>query len=56
MRAARNVGRLLAIGGNEDPDEDDMCILPRFVEMCGGYRCGEESEAQRHAKQAGYPF
>ncbi|HEU0014444.1 MAG TPA: cyanophycinase [Longimicrobium sp.] len=29
-------GRLLVIGGAEDPDEDDLCILPRFVEMAGG--------------------
>lgn len=29
-------GHLLVIGGAEDPDEDDMRILPRFVELCGG--------------------
>jgi cyanophycinase len=28
--------RLLVIGGAEDPDEDDMRILPRLVEMAGG--------------------
>jgi cyanophycinase len=32
----RKIGRLLVIGGNEDKDEDNMVILPRFVEMCGG--------------------
>src|SRR5947208_15961008 len=29
-------GRILAIGGGEDPDEDHMEILPYFVRMCGG--------------------
>lgn len=29
-------GRLLVIGGAEDPDEDDMTILPRLVKMAGG--------------------
>lgn len=28
--------RLLVIGGAEDPDEDDMTILPHLVEMAGG--------------------
>jgi cyanophycinase len=28
--------RLLVIGGAEDPDEDDMTILPKLVEMAGG--------------------
>jgi cyanophycinase len=28
--------RLLVIGGAEDPDEDDMHVLPRLVEMAGG--------------------
>lgn len=28
--------RLFVIGGNEDPDKDDMLILPRFVELAGG--------------------
>jgi cyanophycinase len=32
----REIGRLLAIGGNEDKDEDSMTILPHFVKMCGG--------------------
>jgi cyanophycinase len=44
----RNVGRMLVIGGAEDPDEDDMTILPYFVKMCGGKRarivvCGTPS-------------
>lgn len=29
-------GHLLVIGGAEDPDENDMRILPRLVEMAGG--------------------
>ena len=29
-------GRLLVIGGAEDPDEEDMRILPHLVEMAGG--------------------
>src|SRR5436309_4073325 len=29
-------GRILAIGGGEDPDEEHMEILPYFVRMCGG--------------------
>lgn len=29
-------GRLLVIGGNEDPDEEHMRILPHLVEMAGG--------------------
>jgi cyanophycinase len=32
----RRIGRLLVIGGAEDPDEDDMRILPHLVEMAGG--------------------
>lgn len=45
----RKLGRLLVIGGAEDPDEDNMVILPRFVELCGGSRarivvCGSSSE------------
>lgn len=28
--------RLLVIGGAEDPDEEDMAILPHLVEMAGG--------------------
>jgi cyanophycinase len=46
----RLLGRLLVIGGAEDPDEDDMRILPHFVKMCGGKRarlivCGASSES-----------
>jgi cyanophycinase len=42
-------GRILAIGGAEDPDEDHMEILPYFVRMCGGSEariivCGAPSE------------
>jgi cyanophycinase len=45
----RLLGRLLIIGGAEDPDEDHMRILPHFVEMCGGKDarlvvCGAPSE------------
>lgn len=29
-------GRLLVIGGAEDPDEDDMLILPHVVKLAGG--------------------
>jgi cyanophycinase len=31
-----SAGRLLLIGGNEDPDEDRMEILPHLVRMSGG--------------------
>lgn len=49
FKDARNIGRLLVIGGAEDPDEDDMTILPHFVEMAGGKSahivvCGAPSE------------
>ncbi|HEX5727398.1 MAG TPA: cyanophycinase [Longimicrobiaceae bacterium] len=42
-------GRLLVIGGAEDPDEDDLCILPHLVEIAGGKRarivvCSSPSE------------
>lgn len=45
----RKLGRLLVIGGAEDPDEKDMTILPRLVEMAGGKRarvivCSSPSE------------
>jgi cyanophycinase len=45
----RNIGRMLLIGGNEDPDEDHMRVLPHFVKMCGGKRarivvCGTPSK------------
>src|SRR5436305_15194068 len=44
----KKVGRLLVIGGAEDPDEENMTILPHFVKMCGGKRarlvvCGSPS-------------
>lgn len=38
MTKSRKMGRLLVIGGAEDPDEDRMRILPRLVEMAGGKR------------------
>lgn len=43
-------GRLLVIGGAEDPDEEKMRILPRLVEMAGGKRariivCSSPSES-----------
>ena len=46
--AARRA-RLLVIGGAEDPDEDDMTILPHLVEMAGGKKariviCSSPSE------------
>ncbi|HEV2149595.1 MAG TPA: cyanophycinase [Longimicrobiaceae bacterium] len=42
-------GRLLVIGGAEDPDESHMCILPHLVEMAGGKKarivvCSSPSE------------
>lgn len=45
----RNIGRLLVVGGAEDPDDDNMKILPHFVKMCGGKRarivvCGTSSK------------
>jgi cyanophycinase len=30
------MGRLLVIGGAEDPNEKDLCILPHLVKMAGG--------------------
>lgn len=52
----RNVGKLLLIGGAEDPDEDDMHILPHFVEMAGGKKavivvCGAPSENPDRAER-----
>lgn len=35
---SRTAGRLLAIGGAEDPDEKDLKILTHFVKLCGGKR------------------
>lgn len=34
----RTVGRLLVIGGHEDPDPDNLRILPHLVKMAGGKR------------------
>lgn len=36
--ARRRTGRLLVIGGAEDPNEGEMRILPHLVEMAGGKR------------------
>jgi cyanophycinase len=35
---ARGRGTLLIIGGAEDPDDDNLNILPRLVELAGGKR------------------
>jgi cyanophycinase len=56
MADERNVGRLLAIGGAEDPDEDHMQILPYFVEMCGKRSariivCGAPSEKPKEKER-----
>jgi cyanophycinase len=45
-------GRLLVIGGAEDPDEDDMTILPHMVKMAGGksariFVCSSPSESPK---------
>ena len=45
----QRAGRLLVIGGAEDPDEEKMRILPRLVEMAGGKKariivCSSPSE------------
>jgi cyanophycinase len=50
--ARSQIGKLFVIGGAEDPDEDDMKILPRFLELCGGKRarivvCGAPSETPK---------
>jgi cyanophycinase len=46
------MGRLLVIGGAEDPDEKHMCILPHLVKMAGGRKarvlvCSSPSENPR---------
>src|SRR4051812_37327818 len=56
MADERNVGRLLAIGGGEEPDEDHMQILPYFVEMCGKRSariivCGASSEKPKEKER-----
>lgn len=53
---SRDVGRLLVIGGAEDPDESNMTILPHFVAMCGGAKarivvCGAPSENPRQKER-----
>jgi cyanophycinase len=45
-------GRLLVIGGAEDPDENDMTILPHMVNMAGGksariFVCSSPSESPK---------
>jgi cyanophycinase len=45
----RRIGRLLVIGGAEDPDEKNLCILPHLVKMAGGKKarvmvCSSPSE------------
>jgi cyanophycinase len=50
-------GRLLVIGGAEDPDEDDMTILPRLVKMAGGRKariivCSSPSEEPEEKVEA----
>jgi cyanophycinase len=52
MKKTKRLGRILAIGGAEDPDEKSMTILPHFVKMCGGRRarivvCGAPSKRPR---------
>lgn len=47
-KGTRKTGRLLIIGGAEDPDEKQMRILPHLVKMAGGRRarilvCGTPS-------------
>src|SRR5687767_13304311 len=49
-QAPERAGRLLVIGGAEDPDEKDMTILPELVKMAGGKRariiiCSSPSES-----------
>jgi cyanophycinase len=46
----RRIGRLLVIGGAEDPDEKHLCILPHLVKMAGGAKarvlvCSSPSES-----------
>ncbi|HEV7589156.1 MAG TPA: cyanophycinase [Longimicrobium sp.] len=48
----RRIGRLLVIGGAEDPDEKDLRILSHLVKMAGGRRarvlvCSSPSEKPR---------
>jgi len=45
-------GRMLIIGGAEDPDEEDMTILPHLVKMAGGkgariFVCSSPSESPK---------
>lgn len=36
MSTRRKMGRMLVIGGAEDPDGEDLKILPHLVKMAGG--------------------
>lgn len=52
----RHPGKLLIIGGAEDPDEKKMTILPRFVKLAGGKRarivvCGSPSEKPKEKER-----
>ncbi|HEX8153532.1 MAG TPA: cyanophycinase [Thermoanaerobaculia bacterium] len=52
----RKIGRLLVIGGAEDPDEKNLKILPHFVKMAGGKRarivvCGSPSKKIAQAER-----
>ncbi|HKO56169.1 MAG TPA: cyanophycinase [Thermoanaerobaculia bacterium] len=52
----KSSGRILAIGGAEDPDEKNMTILPYFVKMCGGKAarivvCGAPSEKPKEKER-----
>jgi cyanophycinase len=49
VKKGRTVGRLLVIGGAEDPNEDEMHILPHLVKLAGGnqariFICSSPSE------------
>ena len=53
----RRIGRLLVIGGAEDPDEKNLCILPHLVKMAGGKRarvliCSSPSESPKEKVRA----
>jgi cyanophycinase len=55
-RGERRIGRLLVIGGAEDPDDDHLYILPHFVKMCGGKRsrivvCGTPSSKMKETER-----
>jgi cyanophycinase-like exopeptidase len=37
-KGRRKIGRLLIVGGAEDPDDDNLRILPHLVKLAGGRR------------------